>query len=154
MLSIWTSLEFCYFIKSLIAKGQKFCLLGNRRLYLFQVFSHIHPSEKFFTESWYNAYIFPVTHNTEILMIINNNNDNNYYNDEIIARAQHARTYSRLQLLSNQPFPKQALVFTCLLNKSFENTVGKGEIACNEQFLLFPQCFPPIWRTSYHFHQT
>ena len=22
-----------------------------------------------------------------------------------------------------------------------ENTVGKGEIACNEQFLLFPQCF-------------
>ena len=25
---------------------------------------------------------------------------------------------------------------------TFENTVGKGEIACNEQFLLFPQCFP------------
>ena len=23
----------------------------------------------------------------------------------------------------------------------FENTVGKGEIACNEQFLLFPQYF-------------
>ena len=23
----------------------------------------------------------------------------------------------------------------------FENFVGKGEIACNEQFLLFPQCF-------------
>ena len=23
----------------------------------------------------------------------------------------------------------------------FENIVGKGEIACNEQFLLFPQCF-------------
>ena len=22
-----------------------------------------------------------------------------------------------------------------------ENTVGKGEIACCEQFLLFPQCF-------------
>ena len=22
-----------------------------------------------------------------------------------------------------------------------ENTVGKGEIACYEQFLLFPQCF-------------
>ena len=28
--------------------------------------------------------------------------------------------------------------------KSFENTVGKGEIARNEQFLLFPQCFLPI----------
>ena len=28
--------------------------------------------------------------------------------------------------------------------KPFENTVGKGEIAHNEQFLLFPQCFLPI----------
>ena len=26
-------------------------------------------------------------------------------------------------------------------SKPFENTVGKGEIAHNEQFLLFPQCF-------------
>ena len=25
--------------------------------------------------------------------------------------------------------------------RDFENIVGKGEIACNEQFLLFPQCF-------------
>ena len=24
---------------------------------------------------------------------------------------------------------------------AFENIVGKGEIACNEQFPLFPQCF-------------
>ena len=24
---------------------------------------------------------------------------------------------------------------------TFENIVGKGEIACNKQFLLFPQCF-------------
>ena len=36
---------------------------------------------------------------------------------------------------------EQALVFTCLQYKSFGNTVGKGEIARNEQFLLFPQCF-------------
>ena len=28
------------------------------------------------------------------------------------------------------------------LSKQVENTVGKGEIACYEQFLLFPQCFP------------
>ena len=28
-------------------------------------------------------------------------------------------------------FPKQALVFICLQCKSFENTVGKGEIARN-----------------------
>ena len=39
------------------------------------------------------------------------------------------------------PFPKTALVFTCLQYKSSENTVGKGEIDGNEQFLLFPQCF-------------
>ena len=39
------------------------------------------------------------------------------------------------------PFPKQALVFTCLQDKSFENGVGKGEIATNEQFLHFPKCF-------------
>ena len=25
--------------------------------------------------------------------------------------------------------------------KRVENTVGKGEIACYEQFLLYPQCF-------------
>ena len=43
--------------------------------------------------------------------------------------------------------------FICLQYKSFENTVGKGEIARNEQFLLFPQCFLPIGRTFYHFHQ-
>ena len=41
-------------------------------------------------------------------------------------------------------FPKQALVFMCLQYKSFQNTVGKGEIAHNEQFLLFPQCFLPF----------
>ena len=52
-----------------------------------------------------------------------------------------------------QPFLKQALVFTCLQYKSFENTVGKEEIACNEQFLLFPQCFVPVWRTFRHLHQ-
>ena len=27
------------------------------------------------------------------------------------------------------------------LSNSVENTVGKGEIACYEQLLLFPQCF-------------
>ena len=53
----------------------------------------------------------------------------------------------------NSPFPKQALVFTCLRFKSFENTVGKGESAHNEQFLLFPQCFPPVWRSFCHFRQ-
>ena len=35
----------------------------------------------------------------------------------------------------------------------FENTVGKGEIARNEQFLIFSQCFPPVWITFCHFRQ-
>ena len=29
----------------------------------------------------------------------------------------------------------------------------KGEIACNEQFFLFSQCFIPFWRIFCHFHQ-
>ena len=41
---------------------------------------------------------------------------------------------------------------SCLQCKSFENTTGKGEIACDEQFLLFPPCFLPVWRTFCHFH--
>ena len=44
-------------------------------------------------------------------------------------------------------------LFDALGNKPFENTVGKGEIARNEQFLLLPQCFLPIWITFCHFHQ-
>ena len=28
--------------------------------------------------------------------------------------------------------------------QAFLNTVGKGEIARNEQLLLFPQCFLPV----------
>ena len=38
---------------------------------------------------------------------------------------------------------------TSLLKK----TVGKREIAHNEQFLFFPQCFLPIWKTFCYFHQ-
>ena len=39
----------------------------------------------------------------------------------------------------------------CLLYKSVENTMEKGEIAHNEQFFLFPQCFLPFWTTFCHF---
>ena len=28
-----------------------------------------------------------------------------------------------------------------LQSKSFENTVGKGKIACDKQFFFYPQCF-------------
>ena len=42
-------------------------------------------------------------------------------------------------LFSNKPFFSRV----CSTSR-FENTVGKGEIARNEQFLLFPQCFLPF----------
>ena len=38
----------------------------------------------------------------------------------------------------------------CPQFKSFENSVGKGEIARDEQFLLFPQCFLTFLRTLSH----
>ena len=44
------------------------------------------------------------------------------------------------------PFPSKPW-FLGVCSISLENTRGKGEIARNEQFLLFPQCFLPIWRT-------
>ena len=50
--------------------------------------------------------------------------------------------------LTNQPFPKQAMVFTYLPNTSFENTMGKG----TSNFSLF-QCFPPFWSAVSHVHQ-
>ena len=37
--------------------------------------------------------------------------------------------------------------------RSFENTAEKGEITRREQFLLFPQCFLPFWKTFCHFQQ-
>ena len=37
---------------------------------------------------------------------------------------------------------------------SFENTVGKGEIASKKEFLLIPQCFLPFCRTSVIFIKT
>ena len=47
------------------------------------------------------------------------------------------------------PFPNKPW-FLLVCSTSLENTVGKGEIAQNEQFLLFPQCFLPSWRTFGH----
>ena len=37
--------------------------------------------------------------------------------------------------------------------QAFENTVGKGEIARNKQFLPFPQCFLPVRLAFCHFRQ-
>ena len=45
------------------------------------------------------------------------------------------------------------MIILFIVNKPFENTVGKGEIAHDEQFLLYPQCFLSIWITFCHFRQ-
>ena len=57
---------------------------------------------------------------------------------ELGTRSRHLRfdqTGSRFTEHS-QPFPKEALVFTCLQYKLYENT--------NEQFLLFPIVFSTL----------
>ena len=40
-----------------------------------------------------------------------------------------------------QLFTPQIFILMHQQQTAFENIVGKGEIARNEQFLLFPQCF-------------
>ena len=47
----------------------------------------------------------------------------------------------------NNSIPNKPWFFTCLQYNTFENTVGKVEIARYEQFLLFPPCFLSFWRT-------
>ena len=49
------------------------------------------------------------------------------------------------------PFANKPWFFTCLQYKSFENTLGKGEIDRNEQSFLFQQRFLPVLRTFRHF---
>ena len=41
---------------------------------------------------------------------------------------------------------------TSLLQMTFENIVGKGEIARDKQFLLFPQCFLSYQKIIFEFH--
>ena len=40
----------------------------------------------------------------------------------------------------------QSGLLATLMKKPFKNIVGKEEIAGNQQFLLFPQCFLPYQR--------
>ena len=56
---------------------------------------------------------------------------------------------SQVNLFQNKPL----FLHVCCYCTFFENTVGKGEIAHNEQFLLPPQCFLHFQRTSHHFRQ-
>ena len=66
--------------------------------------------------------------------------------------------YGEIYAIFIQPFPKRQVLDSSKLkqfaddnfefdkngskfSKQVENTLGKGEIVCYEQFLLFPQCF-------------
>ena len=55
-------------------------------------------------------------------------------------------------LVESLTFSKEALVFTCLQYKSFENTTENGEIACNEQFSPFPTVFSTLLGNCCYFH--
>ena len=43
-----------------------------------------------------------------------------------------------------QPFPKQALVFTCLLYRSFENLWEKEKLLASSNFSFFHRVFNPF----------
>ena len=51
------------------------------------------------------------------------------------------------------PFPNKPWILRVCSTCPLKNTGGNWEIACNEQFLLFPQCFLRYCRTFCHFHQ-
>ena len=60
-------------------------------------------------------------------------------------------TVSKVLVLVNCP---NRPWFLCVCSRIILKTLWeKGEIACNKQFLLFPQCFLPGWRTFCYFHQ-
>ena len=46
-------------------------------------------------------------------------------------------------LVQSEPFIKKSCVLSILKKEAFENTVGKGENAGNQHFLLFPLGFQP-----------
>ena len=77
---------------------------------------------------------------------------NSLPNDQILDRSKFESFCIRqhkCDLTLSQTSPD----FTYLQSESIKNTVGKGEIARNKQFLLFPQCFLSVGRTICHFHQ-
>ena len=55
-----------------------------------------------------------------------------------------------LPVFSLEPYTT-TLTFNDPMKKPFENTVGKGENAGDQHFLLFPQCFLPFSETKFNF---
>ena len=52
--------------------------------------------------------------------------------------------YSSLNSAANEDLMSEIQTNGVQLSDWVENIVGKGEIACFEQFLLFPQCFQKL----------
>ena len=63
----------------------------------------------------------------------------------------HNVFYATCILKSFNPFPNKPWFLRVYQYKTFENTVGKGEIAPDKQSLLFPQCFLPHVENSLPF---
>ena len=68
--------------------------------------------------------------------------------------ADYISNFAQILLFDLNPFQAKPWFLLVCSTSLFENTVLKGEIARNEQFLLFPQCFLPVWRTLRNFHET
>ena len=71
-----------------------------------------------------------------------------FQNDFSVGASKVLIKQYRVDPLQSQPR------FSCVCSARLLKTLeGKGEIARKEQFLLFPQCFLPVWRTFFYFHQ-
>ena len=51
-----------------------------------------------------------------------------------------------------KPFPNKPWFLRVCSIRLLKTLWKRGEIALHEQFLLFPQCFLPVWRTLNHSH--
>ena len=89
-------------------------------------------------------------------MTLCQNNNNN--NKNIVAKGYNAGhqnlspwTRFRFYLLT---LSETSPVFSCLQYKPFENTVGKEEIACNENFLPFSSNLNLLSATSFRLEES
>ena len=73
----------------------------------------------------------------------------NIGNSSMFTKPRHPKHIQALTLSQTSP----GLYVYQYVGQVFWKNCGKGEIAHNEQFLLFPRCFLPVWRTFCHFHQ-
>ena len=63
-------------------------------------------------------------------------------------RLGNKKTFSHI----NYSFSKAAAVLTCVYSTSPSKTLWEKEKLPNEQFILFLECFLPIWKTFCLFH--